>query len=207
MKKSPGRKAFLILIALAFGLWVVAFAVPAGNFWVKISVSAAILASLSLKWRQGLFPSLRFDARAVLLGLSAAALLYVIFMIGRAVSIELFGFAGAQIGGIYYKGAGTPPWVITLLLFFVTGPSEEIFWRGFLQKGLQDRLGGFKGYVLATALYAGVHICSMNFMLIGAAGVAGAFWGAFYWRTGNLAAAVISHSLWSTVIFAILPLH
>jgi membrane protease YdiL (CAAX protease family) len=127
-------------------------------------------------------------------------------MIGRAVSLQLFGFAGEQIESIYTKGAGTPPWVISMLLFLITGPSEEIFWRGFLQKGLQERLGGWNGYLIANSLYAGVHICSLNFMLIGAALVAGAFWGAFYWRTNNLAAAVISHSFWSTTIFAILPL-
>jgi membrane protease YdiL (CAAX protease family) len=37
--------------------------------------------------------------------------------------------------------------------------------------------------------------------------VAGAFWGLFYWRTGNLAAAILSHSVWSTFIFTVMPLH
>jgi membrane protease YdiL (CAAX protease family) len=188
-------------------LWFWAFAIPAGNFWIKISLSATILASLSLLGRKEILSNLRFDTRSIVMGVSAAVALYVLFVIGRAVSLQLFGFAGGQIGGIYAKGAGTPPWVISLLLFFVTGPSEEIFWRGFLQKGLQERLGGWKGYALATASYAGVHICSMNFILVGAAAVAGAFWGAFYWRTDHLGAAILSHSVWSTVIFAILPLY
>ncbi len=192
--------------ALALGLWAWAFAVPAGNFWIKISLSALVLAAVSLRARRRILFELRFDGRAVGLGLAAAAALYGVFAAGRLVSLQLFGFAGHQIGAVYAKGAGTPEWVIALLLFFVTGPSEEIFWRGFLQRGLQERLGGGTGYLLATGLYAGVHLCSMNFMLIGAAAVAGAFWGAFYWRTGNLAAAVISHSVWSTVIFAFLPL-
>jgi len=43
-------------------------------------------------------------------------------------------------------------------------------------------------------------------MLIGAAAVAGAFWGAMYWRFKNLAMVIISHSIWSAVIFAVLPL-
>jgi hypothetical protein len=183
-----------------------AFAVPAGNFWVKISVSAAALAAIALSLRKGLRSGLRFDGRAVLLGLAAAAALYAVFAAGRIVSLQLFGFAGDQIGAVYDKGGGTPSWTIALLLFFVTGPSEEIFWRGYLQRGLQERFGGWRGYVTATALYAAVHVCSLNFMLTGAAAVAGAFWGAFYWRTGNLAAAVVSHSVWSAVIFAFLPL-
>jgi hypothetical protein len=183
-----------------------AFAVPGGNFWLKISLSAATLACVALLLRKDLRSAPRFDARAVLAGLAAAAALYGLFAAGRFVSLHLFGFADAQIEAVYHKGAGTPALLIAMLLFFVTGPSEEIFWRGYLQRGLQERFGGWQGYALATALYAGVHVCSLNFMLTGAAAVAGAFWGAFYWRTGSLPATVVSHSVWSTVIFAFLPL-
>ena len=207
VRATPSGPRLLGPAALAFGLWVWAFAVPAGNFWVKISLSAAALAAVSLWLRTDLRSGLRFDGRALLLGLAAASALYGVFAAGRFLSLQLFGFAGAQIGAIYDKGGATPPWAVALLLFFVTGPSEEIFWRGYLQRGLQERFGGWRGYAVATALYAGVHVCSWNFMLTGAAAVAGAFWGAFYWRTGNLAAAVISHSVWSAVIFAVLPLH
>ena len=206
MKKRAGWIALLFLVALAFGLWVLAFAIPAGNFWIKISVSAAILASLSLMLRKEILSTLRFNTRSFIIGVSAAIVLYFIFMIGRVISLQLFGFAGERIGDIYAKGAGTQPWIISILLFLITGPSEEIFWRGFLQKGLQERLGDWKGYLLTISLYTGVHICSMNFILIGAALVAGAFWGAVYWRPDNLAAAIISHSVWSTAIFTILPL-
>jgi len=71
-------------------------------------------------------------------------------------------------------------WVIALLLFFITGPAEEIYWRGYLQKNLMVRFGRWQGWLLATVIYAAVHIWSFNFMLIGAAFVAGAFWGAMY---------------------------
>jgi len=206
LREDPGWRGLLFLTALAFGLWFWAFAVPEGNFWVKISLSAAVLATLSRLLQRDLSLSFRFATRDLILGLCAAAILYLIFMIGRTISLHLFGFARGQIGGIYAKGTGTPSWVIALLLFFVTGPSEEIFWRGFLQRGFQKRLGNGTGYLLATSLYAGVHICSMNFILVGAAAVAGAFWGALYWRTENLSAVILSHSIWSTVIFTTLPL-
>ncbi len=207
MRSGAGTRSLAGLTALAFVLWVLAFAVPWGNFWVKISLSAAILASLSLFLRSETRSKMRFDLRALLMGLAAAAALYGIFAVGRVLSLQLFGFAGTQISEIYHKGAGTPAWVISLLLFFVTGPSEEIFWRGFLQRGLQGRFGEWRGYIFATALYACVHVSSMNFMLIGAAATAGAFWGLFYQRTGNLAAVILSHSIWSTFIFAVIPLN
>ena len=194
-------------VILAALFWFVTFYLTWGSFWIKISFSAATLAILSLLLQPNRKERIRIDARAVALGLASAAILYFIFWTGKAVSEVILPFSGGQIGGIYDKGAGTPMWVIALLLFFVTGPSEELYWRGYLQKNLMMRYGQWQGWLLATAIYAAVHIWSFNFMLIGAAAVAGAFWGAMYWRLKNLTPVIISHSVWSAVIFAVFPMH
>lgn len=191
---------------LAALFWFVTFYLTWASFWIKISFSAATLAILSLLLQPNRKEHIRIDARAVALGLASAAILYFIFWTGKAVSELILPFSGGQIGGIYDKGAGTPMWVIALLLFFVTGPSEELYWRGYLQKNLMMRYGQWQGWLLATAIYAAVHIWSFNFMLIGAAAVAGAFWGAMYWRLKNLTPVIISHSVWSAVIFALFPM-
>ena len=194
-------------VILATLFWFVTFYLTWSSFWIKISFSAATLAILSLLLQPDRKERIRIDARAIALGLVSAAVLYFIFWTGKAVSALILPFAGGQIGGIYDKGAGTPMWAIALLLFFVTGPSEELYWRGYLQKSLMMRFGQWQGWLLATAIYAAVHIWSFNFMLIGAAAVAGAFWGAMYWRLKNLTPVIISHSVWSAVIFAVFPMH
>ena len=193
-------------VLLAAVLWFATFALPWASFWVKISLSASLLAGISLVLQPIRREEVRVDPRAVLIGLVSAALLYFVFWAGRAVSTSLFDFAGRQIGGIYHKGEGTPLWAIALLLFCVTGPSEEIFWRGYLQRSLMGRFGRWPGWALATAVYAGVHVWSLNFMLIGAAAVAGAFWGAMYAHLGRLSPVILSHAVWSTVIFAVFPM-
>lgn len=193
-----------VLLATLF--WFATFYLTWASFWIKISVSAATLAIVSLLLQPNRKERIRFDARAVALGLVSAAILYFIFWTGKTVSAMILPFSGGQIGGIYDKGAGTPMWVIALLLFFVTGPSEELYWRGYLQKNLMMRFGQWQGWLLATAIYAAVHIWSFNFMLVGAAAVAGAFWGAMYWRLKNLTPVIISHSVWSAVIFAVFPM-
>jgi hypothetical protein len=198
-------KPVFALVLLAAFLWFVTFYLTWGIFWVKIAISAAVLAGISIGLTPGRFPPFRLNTKAVCIGLISAAVLYLIFWLGKTVATAIFPFAPHQIGAIYAKGHGTPPWVITVLLFFVTSPAEEIFWRGYLQRSLMQRLGGRQGWLLATLLYAGVHIWSFNFMLIGAAGVAGAFWGALYWRLKDLAPVVVSHAVWSTFIFAVLP--
>ena len=199
------RFALLATIVFAFILWSLAFFFPWGSFWIKISLSAASLAALGIYFQKGSNDSFVFDTRAILIGLVSAALLYLIFWAGKVVATGLFPFAEHQIGSIYGKGAGASRWMIALLLLFVTGPCEEIYWRGYLQRKLMQCLGGWQGWLLASAIYAGVHIWSFNFMLIGAAAVAGAFWGALYWRLGRLPALIVSHSLWSAFIFAVLP--
>lgn len=208
MKSESFRPLPLIAtIVLAALLWFVTFYLTWSIFWIKISFSAASLAILSFLLRPKPAKKLVFDSKAIILGLLSAALLYFIFWSGKIVSTELFAFADHQIGGIYAKGAATPMWVIALLLFFITGPCEELYWRGYLQDSLMSRFGQWQGFVLATAIYAGVHIWSFNFVLIGAAAIAGAFWGFMYWRLENLAVVIISHSVWSMVIFAVFPLH
>lgn len=206
LPSPPFPRPLKILVALAFVLWAATFAWPRGSFWVKISLSAALLAAASLRLRPRPLAGLLPGAADLLRGAAGAAVLYLIFWAGREVSLACFDFAGRQIENIYHRGEGTPAWVIAGLLLLVTGPAEEIFWRGTLQQELMERLGRLRGWAAATALYAAVHGASLNFMLVGAAAVAGAFWGAWYARGGRLPALIVSHALWSSVIFSVLPL-
>ena len=206
MKREVHPKAVVLTVLLACVLWFVTFYLSWTSFWIKISVSAATLAILSLWFQPHRKDQFRFNKTAILLGLASAALLYAIFWLGKTISGTLMPFAATQINSIYQKGMGTHTSIIAALLFFITGPCEEIYWRGFLQKNLATRYGPWQGWLLATVIYAAVHIWSFNLMLIGAAGVAGAFWGAMFWRYNNLAPVIISHSVWSTVIFAVFPM-
>jgi membrane protease YdiL (CAAX protease family) len=206
LKREVQSKAVVSTVVLACVLWFVTFYLSWASFWIKISISAATLAIISLWIQPHRKDQFRFNKTAILLGLASAGLLYTIFWLGKTISGALMPFAFTQINGIYQKGMGTHSGIIAALLFFVTGPCEEIYWRGFLQKNLAARFGPWQGWLLATVIYAGVHIWSFNLMLIGAAGVAGAFWGAMFWRYNNLAPVIISHSVWSTVIFAVFPM-
>ena len=190
---------------LATGLWFITFYLSFSNFWIKISISAVFLAILSIRTQPLPTEQLRLDGQVIVQGLLSALALYAIFWIGKNVSTIVFPFASTQIGAIYGKGEGVPRLAVFFLLLLVTGPCEEIYWRGFLQRNLMQRYGKWRGWILASAIYAGVHIWSFNFMLIGAAAVAGAFWGFLYLRWQRLSPVIISHSVWSAFIFAVAP--
>jgi membrane protease YdiL (CAAX protease family) len=188
---------------LASVCWAITFGWPGGNFWVKIGLSVVAVSLYSLFWQR---PRISFQLRSLLLGLFSAVLLYLIFFLGNKLALTILPGAKTQVGGIYSLGVGGNKILIFLLLFFITGPGEEIFWRGFLQDRLMKRWGNFSGYLTTTALYGGVHIFSCNLMLILAAFVAGAFWGFLYLWKRDLLAQITSHSFWSAVIFAVAPI-
>ena len=188
---------------LAFACWAFTFGWSGGNFWVKIGLSVIIVSLYSLFWER---PKIRLHLSSLLLGLFSAAILYLVFYLGHRLAPYILAGANTQVGRIYALGTGTSRVLIFLLLFFITGPGEEIFWRGFLQGHLMERWGNPVGYLATTAIYAGVHVFSWNLMLILAALVAGAFWGLLYLWKRDLLVQITSHSFWSAVIFALAPI-
>ena len=190
-------------VLLALACWGVTFGWSGGNFWVKIGISVLAVCAYSLFWQK---PKITPRLSSFFLGLLSAGVLYFIFYLGRHLAAYILPGSKTQVGGIYSLGEGTSKMLIFLLLFFITGPGEEIFWRGFLQERLMKRWGNFQGFVSATLIYAGVHVFSFNLMLILAALVAGAFWGLLYLWKRDLLAQITSHSFWSAVIFAVAPI-
>jgi membrane protease YdiL (CAAX protease family) len=207
MRQPPLRSVWWTL-SLAFGLWFVTFAVPAGNFWLKLCASAAVLAlaGLTLSWKERgtLFA---FKPRHLGVGVGSALVLYGIFWMGKQVSGLLFPFAQREISNIYVNKAQLDPLSIGLLLLFIMGPAEEIYWHGFVQRTLSLRLGAVRGVLLTTVFYTLVHISAFNVMLALAAGVCGLFWGLLYLREKSLIPVIISHSLWDVIIFVLFPLN
>jgi uncharacterized protein len=191
-------------VLLSFACWAVTFGIAWGNFWVKIGISVTAICLYSFIWRK---PKFQFTLHNILGGILSAAVLYGLFVLGNLLAPYLIPGAGGQVGGIYNLGTGADRILLFLLLCFITGPGEEIFWRGFLQENLMQRFGNLPGYMIGTLIYGGVHLFSMNLMLILAALVAGAFWGFLYLWKRNLGLVIVSHSLWSAFIFAVFPVH
>ena len=179
------------------------FGWPGGNFWVKIGLSVLAVFTYSLFWQK---PKITPRLSSFFLGLLSAGVLYFIFYLGHHLAPYILPASKTQVGGIYSLGEGTSRVLIFLLLFFITGPGEEIFWRGFLQEQLMKKCGVFPGYIFATLIYSGVHVFSLNLMLILAALVAGTFWGLLYLWKRDLLVQITSHSFWSAVIFTLAPI-
>ena len=202
---------FLIVsIVIAAGLWTLMFCpatAPYVNFWGTMCVSAVVLVTLTLfaevKWWQ----DLGLCWKTFWTGLGLAGLLWGIFWIGDKVSSLLLDFARPQVEMIYGIRSDINPVLLSLLLVLFIGPAEEIFWRGYIQRALSDRIGKNLGFAVAVLAYAGVHVPSCNFMLVMAALTAGIVWGLFYrFFPDKLGVLVVSHALWDAAVFVWFPI-
>lgn len=191
-------------ILLSATCWAFTFGLAWGNFWIKIGLSVVVICLYSLIWQK---PRIVFTLRNIAIGILSAGALYGIFFLGNTMAHDIIPGADTEVCGIYSLGTGTAKFLIFMLLLFITCPGEEIFWRGFLQGNLMRRFGDIRGFVIGTLIYGGVHVFSMNFMLVMASLAAGAFWGALYLWKRDLGLVIVSHSIWSAVIFAVLPIH
>ena len=203
--------------ALAVGaaavLWFLMFSPWTGgafNFWIMMTVSALILLCLTFAFTPDRKELLKVERPLLqlLCGIALAFLLWGIFWIGDFLSSRMFTFARGQVDAVYGMKTGLPQWGIAILLLFVIGPAEELFWRGYVQRALVSAFKSPDAALVATTLvYALVHIWSFNFMLVMAALVAGAFWGLVYrFCPRALPALVVSHAVWDALVFVILPI-
>lgn len=203
-------KRTIVVIASALVLWTVMFSpltAPYIDFWLMMTLSALLLGSLVTLFRPSWPRDMKWSAANVALGVALAAALWGVFWIGDKLSGVLFDFARGQVDTIYGIKEGISPWLLSALLLLLIGPAEEIVWRGYVQRSLSQWWGPNAGFAVATALYAAVHIPSLNFMLVMAALVAGTVWGAAYrFFPDRFTAIVVSHALWDAAVFVWWPI-
>lgn len=170
---------FFLIIALA--IWIELFVLKHYNFWIEMTVAAVFLALASAFINHICGPEINyrlyfFEFKYIVIGILSAAILYLIFDAGNVLSSYIFSFADAEISGIYGNKDLLDPSIIGLLLFFIIGPSEEIFWRGFVQDSIAQKLGDNAGWLIGAFIYGCIHLVAQNFMLFAAALVCGLFW-------------------------------
>jgi membrane protease YdiL (CAAX protease family) len=188
------------LLALGIGAAVAAFGRvfrgPGERFWDRMTATGLVLGGLALATDRDA-RRVHVGPREIASGLATAAGLYGIFRVGDAVARKVMPRGGEEIGDIYALRSLRPKEELAARLGLVIGPAEELFWRGFVQ--------GRAGYLTATALYGGAHIVTENATLIGAATIAGAYWGLLRAFGMPLWALVVSHVAWDIWIFLVAP--
>jgi uncharacterized protein len=182
-----------VLAALA---WGALFGLPRAGFWSRALVAGLAIGLYAIvAQRSALEDLLRPTAVDVAIGVVAAGVLYGVFWAGNAGLRRWRPALAADVDDLYGVRASRRTMTAVLL---VVGPCEELFWRGLVQQR--------SGFVFALVGYAAVHLWERKPVLVLAAVVGGAYWGAlFSWR-GTLVAPVVSHALWDLAIVVWCPL-
>jgi len=203
-------RKWVIAVLVAAVLWTVMFCPWTAhevNFWYMMTASAAVLAIYATWVRPQWWRQVRWKGTELLLGIGIAVALWSIFWVGDRIAAWMFDFARPQVELIYGMKAGESPWLLGGLMLVLIGPAEEIFWRGYVQHTLSACYNPDKGFVIATLLYALVHVASCNFMLIMAALLAGSVWGLCYrFFPNHFGAIILSHALWDVAVFVVFPI-
>lgn len=189
--------AGLVLAAVA---WGALFGLGRADFWSRAAVAGiAIGAYAIVVQRAELEDLLRPTVADVAIGVVAAAVLYGVFWAGSAILRRWLPAVAAQVDDLYdVRSVRRPARLPITAVLLLVGPCEELFWRGLVQERA--------GFAVALAGYAAVHLWERKAVLVLAAVVGGAFWGAlFSWR-GTLVAPLVSHALWDLAVVVWRPL-
>jgi membrane protease YdiL (CAAX protease family) len=186
-----------VLAAVAWGLL---FGLRRAGFWSRALAAGAAIGGYAIFAQWGLLAELlRPTVADVAIGVVAAGVLYGVFWAGDRFLRRWLPDVAAQVDDLYaVRTLEVPARLPVAAVLLVVGPAEELFWRGLVQERA--------GFAVALAAYAAVHLWERKAVLVLAAVVGGAFWGAlFAWR-GTLVAPLISHALWDLAIVVWCPL-
>ncbi|MFH1995580.1 MAG: CPBP family intramembrane glutamic endopeptidase [Candidatus Omnitrophota bacterium] len=208
----------LLLIKGVYGSFLFSFSIPL--FW-QVSFLGKPLSSLGLRTRSLAISVFWGVVSGALLGLLGGTILRLFGLVNYSpdsahrIQIE-FGALSIDISlgkEFAYRlftmsGSGAGLLLYVLFLIFVIGLGEELLWRGFIQRKIADRVTADKAVWITAALFSLTHIylflilsAGRGILLLGMIGIAGAFWGYLYERTGNIWSVAVSHGIAAAFIW------
>jgi membrane protease YdiL (CAAX protease family) len=200
----PSRAVTAGSLALGYASFASTFLGPKDRFWQRMTRTGLLLGSAALAADEDLRAE-KPRAQDLAIGAAIAAALYAVFTVGDKAARVIMPTGAQDIAEIYELRTLRPKSEIAARLAAIIGPAEELYWRGMLQSELTRRYGPVKGAAAATAAYSGVHLCTRNPTLIGAATVAGGGWSVLRAAGVSMPALVVSHIIWDIWIFLVQP--
>jgi membrane protease YdiL (CAAX protease family) len=203
--ERPARPAWALPAALA----AMAVVYPAAFQFRVVPFWSAMVAFSAFSWWAAWHPYLRRrlrpTRRLVAMGVSSGLVLYLLFCAG-ALLVQQTPLAPRIQSVVDLTRTTAPGALAVLVIVFATSPSEEVLWRGAVFARLTRRYGpGWRPVVVTTLAYAGFVALSGSLALPLAALVCGTVWARQRQVTGSLVPSVVSHVLWSLLMFLWIP--
>jgi len=104
--------------------------------------------------------------------------------------------------------------LLSVVMILIIGTSEEILFRGFMQKGLTRRLGTWGGLLITALIFAIIHVIAVILLFLGSPmvllvsfllsfipyfAISLLLGLIYYWRNENLIAVIITHGVYDAL--------
>lgn len=95
-------------------------------------------------------------------------------------------------------------WLPALIFLVTTGFTEELVFRGMIQRGSLEAMGSW-GLVYTAAVFSALHISYLSWQQWGFAFLTGLFFGWIVKRTGSICGVSLSHGITNICLYLIIP--
>ncbi len=144
--------------------------------------------------------------KGILPGIFSGIVLYIVFYIGAFTLKVMPGSLENSVAAAFDKYA-TDSWVIWLLMIVAIIPGEEIFWRGFVLKRLNNYFNPWFSNIFAALICMVMMFPSGNFAAIIGIFVASLVWNIMYSYRPSLLMVYMSHLTFAFILLAALPIY
>ncbi len=207
MRRSGGPRIWFALATLPVAALLFAndFVFSRNEFWIAMTSGVLVLAMLAALIRGPALYHEKAEPADLALGAGTFAFLYAVFWVGDKLIRFIRPVSGNEISSIYELRSQLPLVVIALLLVFVIGPGEELYWRGLVNWALASRFGDGAAVIVGTAAYGAAHLVAQNPAIVLAAVVAGFVWSVMFAVRRRLFPVIVSHVLFDLFLFVLAP--
>ncbi|MBC2308531.1 CPBP family intramembrane metalloprotease [Listeria welshimeri] len=144
--------------------------------------------------------------KGILPGIFSGIVLYIIFYIGAFILKVMPGGLDNSVETAFNKYS-TNSLIIWSLLIIAIIPGEEIFWRGFVLKRLNQYFNHWFSNIFAAVLCMVMMLPSGNFAAIIGIFVASLVWNVMYSYRPSLLMVYLSHLTFAFLLLAALPIY
>jgi len=139
-----------------------------------------------------------FTGKSVGIGCALLIALYVLGVVYSVVLTEVFDI-NTESEIITEAEEASFPLILTVAIVFLAPVGEEIFFRGFIFKGLCNKYSWKRAAVISSAIFGIIHLQLVAIPLMFVLGYVLAY---MYHRANSLWPSIIMHATWNGVIMA-----
>jgi len=125
-----------------------------------------------------------------------------------------FGTSGSEIDAIIYNADFLSLILLIIIMIVIVGTTEEVLFRGFMQKGLVRTIGNRWGIIITALIFSLIHLIGIFLLFFDSPtaffisfflsfvpyfAISIMLGLLFYWRKENLIAVIITHGLYDAI--------